>query len=510
MAVWLPSGKLFLPPTKPTTRVLQTDEYVRGTNLFFHAGSERLLTVGHPYFPILKEDDPTTVLVPKVSANQYRVFRLKFPDPNKFALIDQGVYNPDTERLVWRLRGIEMARGGPIGIGTTGHPLFNKHTDTENPNAYVGDAADDERQNVSFDPKQVQLFIVGCAPPLGQHWDKAIPCASDNQQAAACPPLELKTTIIEDGDMGELGFGALNFKALQEDKAGVPLELVNSTSKWPDFMKMSKDIYGDQAFFFGRREQMYVRHMWNRNGQGEPIGGVVDPKDYLVNPNGGDRATIGSHIYFPIPSGSLATSEAQLFNRPYWLQRAQGTNNGILWGNQAFVTIMDNTRGTNYTISVATDAATENYKASNYKQYLRHTEEYEFEVIVQLCAVPLNSDVLAHLNVMNPNILDDWNLAYIPPAPAGMEDTYRYLSSLATKCPDQVNKNEKEDPYAKYNFWEVDLTEKLSSELSQYSLGRRFIFQTGLISSNGGFKRVRRSASTQRKTTKRRRTTASK
>ncbi|QIA98999.1 late protein 1 [Callithrix penicillata papillomavirus type 2] len=508
MAVWLPTGKLYLPPAQPTARVLQTDEYVRGTNIFFHAGTERLLTVGHPYFPILDETDQNKVLVPKVSANQYRVFRIKFPDPNKFALVDSSVHDPNTERLVWRLRGLEMGRGGPIGIGTTGHPLFNKGADTENPSAYTVETSDD-RQNVSFDPKQVQIFIVGCAPPLGQHWDKAIPCANDNQDAGSCPPLELKNTVIEDGDMGELGFGAMNFKALQEDKAGVPLELVNSISKWPDFMKMSKDIYGDQAFFFGRREQMYVRHSWNRNGTvGNPIGGV-DPKDYLINPdNNGDRKTIASHIYQPIPSGSLASSEAQLFNRPYWLQRAQGTNNGILWGNQAFVTIMDNTRGTNYTLSVAT-ATDATYKAENFKQYLRHTEEYEFEFIVQLCAVPLNADVLAHLNVMNPTILEEWNLSYIPPAPAGMEDTYRYLSSLATKCPDQVQKKEKEDPYSKYNFWDVDLTEKLSTELSQYSLGRRFIFQTGLISNNGGFKRVRSSSSV-RKTTKRRRTVASK
>ena len=49
MALWLPSnGKLYLPPTKPTPRVLHTDEYIRPTNVYFCASTDRLLTVGHP------------------------------------------------------------------------------------------------------------------------------------------------------------------------------------------------------------------------------------------------------------------------------------------------------------------------------------------------------------------------------------------------------------------------------------------------------------------------------
>ena len=39
---------------------------------------------------------------------------------------------------------------------------------------------------------------------------------------------------------------------------------------------------------------------------------------------------------------------------------------------------------------------------------------------------------------------------------------------------------EKEDPFDKYTFWNVDLTEKLSLDLDQFPLGRKFIFQAGL------------------------------
>lgn len=122
MAHWSStSGKLYLPPSTPVARVLSTDEYVKGTDVYFHARSERLLIVGHPYYDI---EDGGDIKVPKVSANQYRVFRCELPDPNKFALIDTTLYNSDTERLVWKLVGIEVGRGGPLGVGSTGHPCL--------------------------------------------------------------------------------------------------------------------------------------------------------------------------------------------------------------------------------------------------------------------------------------------------------------------------------------------------------------------------------------------------
>lgn len=508
MALWLPStGKFYLPPAQPTPRVLATDEYVTGTNIFFYAGSERLLTVGHPYFPVVDADDKVTV--PKVSANQYRAFRVLLPDPNKFALIDQDIYDPSSERLVWKLRGLEIGRGGPIGVGTTGHPLYNKFVDTENPSVYTVQT-DDDRQNVSFDPKQSQMFIVGCEPALGQHWDKAEACANPAPKKGDCYPIQLVNSVIQDGDMGDIGFGAFNFNSLQEDHASAPLDVVKSISKYPDFMKMSKDVYGDRAFFYGRREQMYIRHMFVRAGNsGDAIPGAVEHNNgYYINSDQaqeGPRKTLGPYTYFGMPSGSLASSESQLFNRPYWLQRAQGTNNGVLWGNQIFVTVFDNTHAGNFTISVY--AKEENdppttYKAGDFKQYSRHVEEYELEFILQLCKVPLSADVLSHLHVMNPTILENWNLAFVPPAPTGIEDSYRFLSSLATKCPDQTPAKDKDDPYKDYIFWVVDLTEKLSSELSQFSLGRRFLFQTGLVNGAGGFKRPRSSSTSRRSTTR--------
>lgn len=485
MSLWLPNtGKVYLPPSRPVARVLSTDDYVQETSLFFHASSDRLLTVGHPYFPI--KDVGGTVTVPKVSGNQFRVFRLQLPDPNRFALIDPTIYDPDKERLVWKLRGIEVMRGGPLGIGSTGHPLFNKVNDTENPNTYF-QTTSDNRQNVSMDPKQTQLLIVGCEPCTGAHWDAAKACANPAPEKGDCPPLQLVNSIIEDGDMCDIGFGAMNFDKLQQDRSGVPLDIVASTCKWPDLVKMTNDVYGDGLFFFGKREQIYSRHYFTRNGVvGDDIPQAhEDPQTkYLLpgDPSSGQaQRTITPSIYFATPSGSLVSSDAQILNRPYWMQRAHGMNNGVCWNNNLFVTVVDNTHNTNFTISQYTgsDPLTV-YKATEFKEYLRHVEEFDISIILQICKIGLEADVLAHINAMNSTILDNWNLAFVPPPATGIEDHYRYISSLATRCPDQNPPPEKVDPFAKYSFWSVDLTDRMSSDLTQTSLGRRFVYQIGL------------------------------
>ena len=480
------SGKIYLPPQKPVAKIYNTDEYVQGTGYYFHGGTERLLVVGHPYFDVHDPLQEEKIVVPKVSANQYRVFRVHFPDPNKFAIADTCLYDPEKERLVWRVVGFQFDRGGPLGIGATGHPYFNKYTDTENPATYPPKEEDkDYRMDMSFDPKQVQMCIVGCAPATGQYWEVTKFCKDHVAQNGECPPIELMHTVIQDGDMCEIGFGNANFETFNQDRASVPLELTNETSLWPDFVKMSKDKYGDQMFFCNRREQMYARHYLTKAG----IDGDTLPTSSYWNPQKNqnfDQEHLGPYSYFTSPSGSLVSSDTNIFNRPYWLYKALGANNGILWGNDCFVTIVDNSRNVNFNLSIYKNAAsppdqnTYTYKATDFKNYLRHPEEYEMEFIVELCKVSLSADIIAHLNVMNPRILEDWELAYVPPPPEGIHDTYRYILSMATKCPDDDTPKEKKDPWEPYTFWNVDFTEKLTAELSQTALGKRFLYQLNL------------------------------
>lgn len=186
MALWLQTrGKLYLPPSKPVATVMSTDDYCIPTNLYFHGGTDRMLIVGHPYYDVTDANNDQKLLVPKCSGNQYRVIRLLFPDPNKFAIADTSIFNPEKERLVWRLEGIEIGRGGPLGIGLTGNPLFNKYADVENPtqNPAAQEDNTDYRVDVAMDPKQIQLFIVGCTPPTGEHWDVAERCPGERADA---------------------------------------------------------------------------------------------------------------------------------------------------------------------------------------------------------------------------------------------------------------------------------------------------------------------------------------
>lgn len=144
------------------------------------------------------------------------------------------------------------------------------------------------------------------------------------------------------------------------------------------------------------------------------------------------------------------------------------------------------------------------YMAGDFKQYSRHVEEYEIELIFQLCTVTLDPDVLAHIHVMNPRVLEEWQLGFVPPIPQGIEDAYRYLKSAATKCPPEQPTDDIQDPYADLNFWKVDLKEKFSSDLSQHTLGRKFLYQVGLLN---GKKRMHSDYTVNtRRTVKRKRT----
>ena len=160
------------------------------------------------------------------------------------------------------------------------------------------------------------------------------------------------------------------------------------------------------------------------------------------------------------------------------------------------MTVCDNTRNTNFNISVPKEGGqiTE-YDSQKIREYTRHVEEYEISLILQLCKIPLEAEILAQINAMNPNILEDWQLGFVPTPDNPIQDAYRFIHSKATPCPDKAQPKEREDPWAPYTFWVVDLTEKLSLDLDQYSLGRKFLFQAGLTNTSvNGLKRTRSSS----------------
>ncbi|AFR33949.1 L1 [Miniopterus schreibersii papillomavirus 1] len=471
MAVWLPSKNKFYLPPQPVSRILSTDDYVERTALFYHASTDRLLTVGHPYYPITETTADQTI--PKVSPNQFRVFRLQLPDPNNFAFGDKCVYDPESERLVWACRGLEVNRGGPLGTPITGHPLFSKYTDVENPFT-AAKAVTDGRLNIGFDPKQTQMILLGCKPALGEHWKAAATCSGTTLAETECPPIELENTTIEDGDMVDIGLGNMDFASLQPNLAEAPLDVTGAICKYPDFIQMEEDLYGDRLFFFARRETLYARHMFLRGG----IPGKESVPASLYKKQ--ETASTLLNSYQAIPSGSLVSTESQLFNRPYWLQRAQGQNNGIAWHNELFLTIVDNTRGTILAINKKKTGAQENkFLNADYYDFVRHTEEFQLGLILQLCRVRLTPENLAFIHTMDPDIIDEWHLGVSQPNGA-LHEHYRYITSKATKCPEPTPPEPPKDRYKDLKFWVVDLSERITDQLDQTALGRKFLFQSGL------------------------------
>ncbi|ABY73457.1 L1 [Tursiops truncatus papillomavirus 3] len=498
---------LQLPQPGPLSRVLHTDEFVTRTDAFYYASTERQIIIGNPYFKVVGED--SKVIAEKVSPHQYRVFRLLLPDPNKLALVDSNVYDAKTERLVWLLRGFDVGRGGPLGVGATGHPLFDKLKDAENPNnSYNTIDESDSRQNVCIDPKSMQMILVGCTPALGQHWDVASACENAPLSPGSCPPLELKNSNIEDGDMIDLGFGSMNNKALNASHSAVPLDIANSITKHPDMLKMAADRYGNACWFCVVREQMFARHLWVRNGAiGDTIPHPLQHKDDSLYLSGsGSRRSMSSPAYMCTPSGSMVSSDTQIFNRPFWLQRAQGKNNGACWNNEIFVSVADNTRGTNLSISVRKERGdSDQYKASDFKQFVRHCEIFDVSLVLQLGRVSLTAEALAHLNAMDPDILRGWNIGFETTASASVEENYRYLSSLATKCPEIPPADVPKSKYHGMSFWTIDISKSLTRDLDNYALGRKFLYQAGLTGLGSSASGRKRPASTTTSGSKRKR-----
>nr|QFF92670.1 major capsid protein [Equus caballus papillomavirus 1] len=468
------SQKVYLPPTT-LTKAVSTDTYVTRLGIYYHGHSDRLLTVGHPFYEITNGRDQT-MRVPKVSAIQFPVFRVILPNPNKSALPDSNVFDPDSERLVWAVKTMEICRGQPIGPQVTGHPLFNRFEDVENPAVYKpGFGTGDKRQIMASDYKQIQMVVLGCRPALGEHWGKTrsiCPGIQNNVLTGDCPAIELFHTTIEDGDMVDIGLGNLDFAQLQADKSGAPLDIVQSICKYPDTLKMAQEITGDTMFFSARREQSYLRHMMTRAG----INKEAIPQALYIKGATEPQNTVGTSVYCGVVSGSLFSSDAQIFNRPFWLNQAQGLNNGIAWNNQLFVTAVDNTRATNFTITVATDEREKDtYDAGSFNAYLRHVESYELQFVFELCKVKLTPENLTILHQQDPGILKGWELGVTPPSGSVLEDTYRYINSVATKCPPNPPEEVQEDPWGRFAFWRVDLSERFSLDLDQFPLGRRFL-----------------------------------
>lgn len=488
MALWTQGPRLYLPPP-PISPVLCTDDYVKRKGIYYYGDTERLLFVGHPQYSVTGPDAPHRI--PKCSPNQWRVFRVSLPDPNTFALPDSTLHDPTKERLVWCVTAIQVSRGQALGMSVIGHPFFNAYMDAESLTKKTQEQKPDDRKLAGMDPKQCQFIILGAKPAIGEYWDFAPNCSKQPHLPGECKPIELKNKEIEDGDMMEIGFGNANFQNFNANKSDLPLDICQEICLYPDFIQMTEDALGDSLFFYARKEAVFARHIFARGGvENEP-----PPSDCILT---SDTNTTRLANFNSTPSGSLISTEGNIFNRPYYILRAQGMNNGVCWNNELFLTVGDNTRGTSLNITMPKDSETlEKYDSTKINHFQRHTEEYKLSFIFELCSISLTNDILGYLNIHQPEVLKKWEIS-INTQTNTLEDQYRFLSSWATKCPPETTPDKSQDPYANKKFWDINLQNRLSLDLDQYPLGRRFLTQIGV-----GLQR-RTGTVTPRKSTKRR------
>ncbi|QYW06044.1 L1 protein [Papillomaviridae sp. Seabass_c24797] len=511
-------------PLEPVMR--STDEYTTDTGLSYAVKSDLIVLVGHPHYDITAEKKrkgkkKKDVLLPMNSPFQYRVFKLQLPDPNKMTFPETlGHRTLETEVFVWSVEMVEVTRGGPLGVPITGNSMFAKFKDIENPDvdwtkqvSRPQTDTKDGRVMVGFDGKQTQLIAVGGKPLDGVYWD------GDSSQVpkGSCPILVRKNKTIEDGDLGDIGFGNMNPDTICKDEWHLPIEMSERLTIHPDFPKMQHDSMGDACFMYVLKEQLFGKHFWDMAG----IGGeqTVD-----------NTVPLEGKV---IPSGSLTASGQSIFNKPLWLNQALGPNNGLLWNNELFVTCMDTTHGGSFNVVVPeknagsddkpqggkmnlitsqtntgqqqdesdsdddcfqgfdTISASEKhsmqtadpYDPTKLVEFQRHVSEWQVQAIVRLKKISLEAELMLMLDNQYPKLLKDWGFGW------GEQEGALPMSSIFNqdkmKSCKQLEKEEEEEEIEDVHQHIVvsvngDAKLEVHDDLHRIPLGRKYLNMKGV------------------------------
>ncbi|QXP49528.1 MAG: L1 protein [Melanogrammus aeglefinus-associated papillomavirus 2] len=403
--------------------IKSTDEYVKESDITYVVQSENIRLEGHPF---KKVDDKT----PFVSPSRFNVVGLDLPDMNKLYLPPMaGNIGLDSEIAVWKIVGLRVDSQGPLQPATTGQRAsaaipsdsgaknadlndgppdspYNNHL----PNFTESEAGDDPVDaNVTvtyswgMEHKQVQLLCVGCEPALGVHEAKVDPTALD--AAAWAGDIKRVTSDIADGDLHEFGYGNIDYNNCCKDLSLLPIEMCynNGPTKILDKLTMDNDKTGNKCFF-----------CWEKTGAGVRHSRLTEGLKFSED---------GTHQTQRIPqqqnviTSGMISSAGDLFNKNYWLNKAKGPNNGVLWDNKLYITFVDNTRGYIHQLSSVSASADGNplhYDPTKTSCFLRHVREFKITVLVRLCHVKLEAKLITWLMQYNANWLKNigFNFSY--------------------------------------------------------------------------------------------------
>ncbi|QYW06024.1 L1 protein [Papillomaviridae sp. Haddock_c6033] len=421
--------------------IKSTDEYVRETDVTYIVESDNIRLEGHPFKGL---DDHNHLVNP----SRFNVVQLDLPDMNKLYLPPyQGQIGLDTEVAVWKLVGLRVDIQGPLEPAVTGQcqtGSISTDSGAVNPTQGIfyerdgstiedGDGDPDAALTTTYawgmEHKQIQLLAVGCDPLLGVFEGK--PSGENKNRDSSqlvVGDTERVVVPIQDGFLHEFGYGNLDYENLCEDKTMLPIEMCynNFPTLIVDKMTMANDKTGNAMFFCWDRIASGIRHTRNTKGinfpnnpsaVGETSDAAPDWKPQQHMPQAQSTKTAG-----------MVSSGMDLFNKNYWLNKAAGPNNGVLWNNKMYVTFVDNTRGHIHMVTTypqSDQAAAATYDPTKTKAYLRHIKEFKVTALVRLCHVKLEAKLITWLLQFNSKWLQNLGFKFNYPPGDGPFSGFR-------------------------------------------------------------------------------------
>lgn len=267
-------------------------------------------------------------------------------------------------------------------------------------------------------------------------------------------------TDINDGDLCDFGFGNIDYETMCQDKTLLPVEMCynNGPCKLPDKLAMASDKTGNKCFFCWDRTAGGIRHTRHTNG----LTMANDPSEA----QDWKKAQALPQIQNTMTAG-MVSSTMDVFNKNYWLNKAAGPNNGILWGNKLYVTFVDNIRGHIMMITKRTETSGGSdgkYDPSKTTGLLRHVKEFKVTVLVRLCKVKLEAKLITWLLQFNSGWLNDIGFKFHTPGPNVTNQGFRDVFHVPT-----VEEGEEEEERM-INCIKVDCTGQVSLQHSERSL----------------------------------------
>lgn len=283
---------------------------------------------------------------------------------------------------------------------------------------------------------QRQIICVGCKPAIGYY----------EQWNPATNVFFRGTDPLEDGVIHEFGYGN-HWAGDSPDETVVPLEMLAGSDQEEkeknftyclDKIGMDNDNTGDSNFLIIERQAEGVRHTLSAGNH---------DAEFTAGTTGDYKNVTSSADPLCAKTAGMVSNTTDIFNKSYWLNKAKGVNNGILWGNKLYITFVDNMRGFIYRRNEAKTTGDNSYDPTKIQYRLRHIKEYQVSVIVRKCTVKLEAKLITSLLQLNKEWLANLGFKFNTPTAESLlhqNGIFRTVSDIV-KIPEEELKDTAED-----------------------------------------------------------------